>query len=255
VRVAASFCLLLLLALGGLGSVAAATPEETFSRANEAYEQRDYASAAEGYRSLLRYRIRDPRVEYNLGNAEFKLGNLGRAILSYERARRLDPTDPDIRANLAYARSLTFDRVEPAPMPGLVRMIYTLQDRLGPDRQAWIGLALFWIAAGLLAWGLSGPGRWTAACGWSLTGLVLLLAISVASWNMTYQRLEGTPLAVVLQDSVEVLAGPGFNNATLFTVHEGLTVEVRGEVRQDWVQVSLPNGLNGWVPLDAVGLV
>ena len=55
----------------------------------------------------------------------------------------------------------------------------------------------------------------------------------------------------MLTDVSDVLAGPGENNATLFTVHEGLTLEVRSE-RQDWVQVSLPNGLNGWVRRGAV---
>ena len=59
---------------------------------------------------------------------------------------------------------------------------------------------------------------------------------------------------MVLDDSVEVLAGPGENNASLFTVHEGLTLTVRSE-RPGWVQVSLPNGLNGWVPRTVLGFV
>ena len=41
---------------------------------------------------------------------------------------------------------------------------------------------------------------------------------------------------------------------TLFTVHEGLTVEVRGE-RDEWIQVSLPNGLFGWLSRDSAGLI
>ena len=59
-------------------------------------------------------------------------------------------------------------------------------------------------------------------------------------------------MAIVLDEVVDVLAGPGHNNATLFTVHEGLTVEVRGELGAEWVQVSLPNGLNGWLPSDVL---
>ena len=56
---------------------------------NTAYAAGDFNSAAAAYESVLRYRISDPRVEYNLGNAEFRRGNLGKAILHYERARRL----------------------------------------------------------------------------------------------------------------------------------------------------------------------
>jgi tetratricopeptide (TPR) repeat protein len=239
------------LALSGL---AAQTPDEIFNRGNAAYERGEYGEAAAAYETVLMYGIRDPRVEYNLGNAEFRLGHLGRAILHYERAHRMDPTDRDIRANLEYARSFCFDRVEEPELMIAVRWIRAIQDRLGPDRQAWAALILLWVVAALLALGLLKPGRWRAAHGWSLAAVMLALALCVASWHATYQRLEGRRMAVVLDETVEVLAGPAENNATLFTVHEGLTLEVRS-TRQDWIQVSLPNGLNGWLSADSVGLL
>jgi SH3-like domain-containing protein len=90
--------------------------------------------------------------------------------------------------------------------------------------------------------------------GWLSAGLVVLLALTSTSWYVTLQRIEGGTLAVVQEEVVEVLAGPGQNNAALFTVHEGLTLQVRSE-RQDWIQVSLPNGLNGWIDRRAVELV
>jgi tetratricopeptide (TPR) repeat protein len=242
-------------ALAGLllvGSAAVAeTPEEIFVQGNEAYEEERYADALEAYQTLLKYRIRDPRVEYNLGNTYFRLGDLGRAILHFERAHRLAPTDPEVAGNLEFARSTARDKVEPEPAPLLLRWLRGAQDRSGPDRQAWIALALCWILAGWLAWILARPGRWKPAYGWWLAAVVLLIGLLTASWYVTYDRLEGRRLAVVLQDSVEVLAGPGENNATLFTMHEGLTIEVR-DVRAEWVQVSLPNGLNGWVPREVL---
>jgi hypothetical protein len=244
----------LLAAAGFFGpgpTVRAESPEEIFSRGNAAYAQERYAESAEAYRTLLKYQVRDPRVEYNLGNAEFRLGRLGHAILHFERGRRLDPTDADIRANLEYARSFCFDRVDPPEVPAVVRWVRAAQDRVGPDRQAWALLALIWLLAGLIGWAFSRPGRWSAAYGWALSGGLLLAVLVGASWHVTYDRLEGRRSAVVLEPSVEVLAGPGANNATLFTVHEGLIVEVR-DVRAEWIQVSLPNGLNGWLARSAV---
>jgi hypothetical protein len=235
----------------GLAPVVAENPEEIFSRGNRAYEQERYAEAADAYRTLIKYQIRDPRVEYNLGNAEFRLGNLGRAIVHFERARRMAPADADIRANLEYARSLCYDRVDPPEVPTVVRWLRQLQDRVGPDAQAWAALALFWCIGGVLAWGLARPGRWSAIYGWVLTGAVLSLLLVGISWWITFDRLEGTASAVVIEPAVEVLAGPGENNATLVTVHEGLEVEVR-DVRPDWIQVSLPNGLSGWLRRDSV---
>lgn len=249
--VLASVTLAAALAAGG---ARAETPEELFDRGNGLYEAGRFAEAAEAYETVLRYRIVDARVEYNLGNARFKLGQLGRAILHYERARRIDPTDAEIRANLEYARSFCFDRVEPPELMLAVRWTRAIQDRLGPDRQAWAFLALVWLIVGLLAHRLSRPGRWNAAAAWTVAGLIALALLVAVSSYSTYQRLEGQRLGVVLGGAVEVLAGPGENNPTLFTIHEGLSVEIRSE-RKDWVQVSLPNGLNGWVPVGSLGQV
>jgi hypothetical protein len=244
----------LALAAGLAGAARGETPEEIFDRGNAAYEQGRFEDAAAAYGTVLRYGIRDPRVHYNLGNAQFKLGNLGQAILNFERARRLDPTDADIRDNLEYARSFCRDQVQAVELPALLGWVRALQDRLGPDRQVWAALALLWAVFGLVAWGLARPGRWNAALGWGLSGLLLALVVVGASGWVTHRRIEGQRLAVVLHAAAEVLAGPGRGNPTLFTVHEGLTIEVR-DVREDWVQVSLPNGLHGWLARETIGIV
>jgi tetratricopeptide (TPR) repeat protein len=237
-----------------LTATRAQTPEDIFNRGNAAYEQGRYADAAEAYRSLLRYEIRDSIVEYNLGNAEFRVGNLGLAILHYERARRLDPVDRDIQTNLEFVRSRCFDRVEAPQQASVVTWLRMLQNRLGPDRQAWIALATVWLVAALFAWCLSRPAGWTAKHGWVLAVLLVVLVAFVSSWYVTVDRLDGRRSAVVLVEVAEVLAGPGYSNPALFTVHEGLTLEIRAE-REDWLQVSLPNGLNGWIATGSVGEV
>ncbi|HKQ60734.1 MAG TPA: tetratricopeptide repeat protein [Candidatus Polarisedimenticolaceae bacterium] len=247
------------LTLGLIGAAAtlparAETPETLFDRGSDAYQAGRFEEAAEAFRAILQFRVRDPRVEYNLANAEFKRGRVGEAILHYERARRLDPTDPDIRDNLSYARSQCADLVEPPQLPPVVEAVVALQDSLGPDRQAWAVLVVCWALGALLAWSLAAPGRFSAAHGWWLAALLLVLGAVAFSWYSTLMRLDGSRTAVVLAPSVEVLAGPGANNATLFTVHEGLTLEVRAE-REEWLHVSLPNGINGWLPRDAVGRV
>jgi tetratricopeptide (TPR) repeat protein len=247
----------LLVALLGLGRDAAAqgqSLEAIFQQGNAAYEQGHYQEAADTYRILLRYRIRDARLEYNLGNAEYRLGRLGHAILHYERARRLAPEDPEIAANLELARSMTLDRVEPAERPAWLSAFARLQDRLGPDRQAWIVLGILWIVAGLVAWCSSRPGGWSARHGWLLAVLVAGVLLCTLSWHATYQRVQGKRQAVVLEPAAEILTGPGENNATLATVHEGLLLSILAE-RQEWMQVGLPNGYNGWIARSAVGEV
>jgi len=247
-------CLLALATQALAPCARAETPEEIFLRGSTAYERGDYAQAAEAYRTVAQYGIRDPRLEYNLGNAAFKLGRLGEAMLHYQRAARMAPTDADVAGNLALARAQCVDDVRPPEVAVPIRILRGFQDRIGPDRQALLALGLVWAAAAVIAWRSSKPGGWSPAWGWTLATLVVLACVAGLSWSATLNRLEGAALAVVLEPAADVLAGPGENNAALFTVHEGLTVEVRSE-REDWVQVSLPNGLNGWIPRKALGVV
>ncbi len=247
----AGACLIAALALSGFAPGAlAASPEETFDAACAAYEQGQWDAAADGFRSLLRYGLSDARLEYNLANSEYKRGRLGEAILHYERARRLAPADPDIAANLAIVRAKIRDVVEDADAAGVLQAVRAWQDRLGPSAQAGALLALLWLTAATITWCGSRAGGFTPAWGWTLAAELVLSVFLFLSWRATWSRLEGTPRAVILKASVEALAGPGLNNASLFTLHEGTAVTIQSE-RESWLQVTLPNGLTGWVVRDA----
>jgi len=228
----------------------AETPEETFDAACHAYDQGHWDEAADGFRSLLRYGLADWRLEYNLANTEYKRGRLGEAILHYERSRRLNPADGEVVANLTIARAKLRDVVEDEDLPGVLHAVRAAQDRLGIATQAALLLVGVWLIAGVVTYCGSRSGGFTPAWGWTLATTVLATGLLFLSWRASWSRLEGTPRAVILKPSVEALAGPGLNNASLFTLHEGTTATIQGE-REGWLQVTLPNGLTGWVARDA----
>ncbi|NJN94350.1 MAG: tetratricopeptide repeat protein [Anaerolineales bacterium] len=93
------------------------TPTQAMRVANEKYEAGDYAEASAIYEAILDSGLSHSSVYYNLGNAYFKQGDLGRAILNYRRAQSLDPRDGDIAVNLSIARAQTVDKLE-APTGG-----------------------------------------------------------------------------------------------------------------------------------------
>jgi tetratricopeptide (TPR) repeat protein len=231
-------------------TIRAESPEDTFDAACRAYDQGHWDAAADGFRGLLRYGLADWRLEYNLANTEYKRGKLGEAILHYERARRLNPSDDAIVANLALARARLRDVVEDDNAAGVLRAVRGVQDRVGVSAQLVVLLACVWMMAGIVTWCGSRSGGFTPLWGWTLAALVLTSVLVFLSWRATWFRLEGTPRAVILKASVEALAGPGLNNAALFTLHEGIAVTIESE-REGWLQVSLPNGLTGWVVRDA----
>ena len=109
---------LVLALLSGL-CVRAAAPldtEKIWNDANTAYVNADYPAATEGYERLLGEGYESAQLYLNLGNAYFKRGMNGRAILNYRKALRLAPGDEDIRYNLSIAEARTQDRIESVPV-------------------------------------------------------------------------------------------------------------------------------------------
>ncbi len=87
------------------------TAQEWFFEANRAYKSDQYREAAEGYLNLVEKGFKSGHLYYNLGNAYFRLGDLGKAILYYEKARLLIPRNDDLRFNLSHANDQTLDAV------------------------------------------------------------------------------------------------------------------------------------------------
>src|SRR6266404_4838400 len=97
--------LLLLLWTSCPGPTRAGDVSAAFEQANKFYEQSNFTEAAAAYARVIDGGQVSPALYFNLGNALFKSGQIGRAILSYRQAEQLAPRDPDIRANLRFARN------------------------------------------------------------------------------------------------------------------------------------------------------
>src|SRR5881628_3917385 len=75
-----------------------------FAKANQEYAQGHFKEAISGYETLVRAGQWSANVFYDLGNAYFRTGDFGRAILNYERALALEPHHPEATANLRLVR-------------------------------------------------------------------------------------------------------------------------------------------------------
>jgi tetratricopeptide (TPR) repeat protein len=115
-----------------------------FETANDAYAQGKYADAARGYESIIAQQGWSAPVLFNLANAQQQNGQLGRAILNYERAALLAPGDPDIAANLHLARQKAGVAEEPRSLFSGVTQLLTLNGWF-----CFAAVALFLMAAAL----------------------------------------------------------------------------------------------------------
>ena len=124
---------------------AQADADATFTRANADYAAGKFPSAIEGYESLVKSGQWNPSLFYNLGNAYFRTDDLGHAILNYERALALDPSQPEARANLALVR----DRARALELQ--TGWAEEHLDFLTRDQYAWLATVAFWIAVAIAA--------------------------------------------------------------------------------------------------------
>lgn len=234
--------------------------KELFRRANELAQQdpagaRDlYAKAALRFERIVREGgVHNGGLYYNIGNAHFRTGDIGRAILSYLRAERYIPGDANLRQNLAYARSQRVDRIEPREQTRVLKTLFFWHYDLAPRAR----LALFavcfavvWLCAALRLFRRSSPAGWALVVAAVLAGLLFgsLVAEAVASSRQ--------PVGVILAAEVIARKGDAETYQPSFSepLHAGIEF-VRLEERGEWLHVELADGRLCWVPRSAVGMV
>lgn len=245
--------LILGLLLGALSatSAGAADPQEAYHEGNVLYQNGDFAGAVAAYEEVLAGGVTAPELEYNLANAYLKENQVGKAILHYRRALRLDPTSESARANIDYARSLTQD-VKPEDSRN-ARWTWIRRFRLGPQTAAallFLAFTGFCTMAGLRIWGWKRK-AWTGVLQGTLGGLALLLAAAlVFEWT----EMEGHAEGVILASEVEVHAGPADTYTVSFRLHEGTEAELLRE-SEGWVEIRVSDRLQGWVRKDTLAAV
>ncbi|MCX8091874.1 MAG: tetratricopeptide repeat protein [Verrucomicrobiae bacterium] len=226
---------------------AAESATAQFEAANRLYEQGRFAEAASAYEAILAGGRASPALYFNLGNARFKAGQVGRALVAYRRAAERAPRDPDVLANLRFAR----ERVSgPTLRPGpLDRWLSRL------SLNEWTGLATgaLWTLLVLLAAGqvwprLRPPLRWPVRLALVAT-LLLGLALAVV-WTRASRAL----LAVVTVQETIARNGPFEESPEAFRLHDGAELRVLDR-KDDWLQVSDGRGRPAWVKRDAVFLL
>lgn len=245
--------------------------DEAWKRGNDAYLRGDYPAAIAAYEQIDRQQVASPELTFNLGDAYYRRGELGRAIWSWERTLTLDPEHDDARYNLAQARKVVAtrvnDKLEGADRdPAWMRLV----GQLTASTETWLFVALYlsFFAALFLRLrarrahprdegnqgnqGNQGneEGHLSA---WGALAAILGVAAALAGALVVGRvAMDRVPFGVVLPDQVAVKEGADPNYKTSFEVHAGLRVRLL-ERDQDWVRVRLANGLEGWVRDGDVG--
>lgn len=224
--------------------------DHLFLSALESYKKGDYPAAVAGFSAIAETGVRNGKLYYNLGNAYLKNHDLGRAILWYERAHKMLPGDPDLKFNLAYARSLAKDAPEEMISP-LMRIFFFWKYQLSHRAVVLLAIGLnlfFWIA--LMVW------RLTHRRGLCRLALVLVFPalVFVLTACHNYYETAYRQSAVVLPEEVSVRSGLEETSTELFKLHAGAEVRLVRTL-DDHCQIRFSREKIGWVSRQDVGCI
>ena len=223
--------------------------DELYFEANRAYKEDRYQEAIDGYLRLIGNGYVNGHLYYNLGNAYFRSGQLGRAILNYKRAQLLIPRDADLNFNLRYALDQTQDAISPA-QNYLKQAFFWLADIT--FRELMWGFAvlniMFW---GILVLRLFVRPEWTY---YVFIVLLIFWLVGGASLGVKWHQLKTDLRAVILAEEVDVLAGPDAGDTVLFKLHEGAIIQ-QERTEDSWSLIRMSDGKRGWVKSDDIAKV
>jgi tetratricopeptide (TPR) repeat protein len=217
-----------------------AADNPVFAKANQAYGEGRFQEAADGYESLVQSGQWSANLFYDLGNARFRLGHFGKAILNYERALALDARHPEAEANLRLARDearaleLRNDSVE--------RYLAMAT----PTQYSIAAAAGFWFALFGAARLFFSPRRSAGRIALIAVGLMICGASVFALYTME-NGSRGSALAIVTGKEIVARLATADNAGTVLALPPGSEIKVLSE-RGDWLYAALPNDLRGWIP-------
>lgn len=225
------------------------------SAGDSAYIKEDYATSAQIYEGLLSDG-ESADVYYNLGNSYYKLGEIAKSILNYERALLLQPGNGDIRANLEVARAKAIDKVELVPEIFFISWIKSLINIMSVDAWAWWGIVSFLFFIVALYFFIFSKQVVLKKIGF--TASIVLLMITVCANIFASEQKEhlvNRTSAIVMNPSVTVRSTPSESGTSLFILHEGRKVSIKDKSMREWTEISLEDGKVGWVPVSSIEVI
>jgi len=216
-----------------------------FYQGNANYSEEKYREAVNDYEEALKSGFAGGPLYYNLGNAYFKNGELGKAILNYSRAARFIPRDADLKANMDYALSRIKGGITIPRRNWAERLLYKLASSFSLDELTIFSAVLYLILSIVIISGVIFRGI-RKACA---RLCVPVLAVLIASLALLYVQFDAVAIrkeAVVTARNTDARFEPTETATTFFTLNEGETIAVISS-RGEWIKVKRSDGKQGWI--------
>jgi len=226
---------------------ASAFAQTDFDKANQEYAQGHFKEAIGGYETLARSGQWSANLFYDLGNAYFRTGDFGRAILNYERALALERHHPEAAANLQIARDEARALEMQQSWPERYLQFASLN-------QYSIAAAIaFWLGAFCTVVLIFASRRSARTIALSILSFSVCASAILATYEID-NGSKGRALAIITGDSVQARLATADTANSILALPPGSEIKILS-IRGDWIYAALPNDLRGWIPAKSTELV
>ena len=222
---------------------------------NEFYKNNQYQPAIDEYNKLVKQGYEGTSLYYNLGNAHYRLGKVGFAILYYEKALKFSPGDEDTKHNLALAKRNLKDKVDELP-PFFIFNIWEAM-LASFSVSGWtiiIYIIFILLLFSVIAYFFSRSVTQQRISFFIGVGFLILLFFSISLIAVKMNKEFNIKDGIIVENIVTVKSSPDSSSKDEFVIHEGLKVRLEDKV-DDWVKIRLADGKIGWIMEKSIGII
>jgi tetratricopeptide (TPR) repeat protein len=222
--------------------------QNLFEQGKELYKNGKYQQAINTWMRILDNGEHSAELYFNLGNAQYKLNQIGPSVYYYEKALQLSPNDSDIKNNLAFAENARIDSIEPLPQTVFSKWYKSIAGVF--TFNGWAILAVVFsvsfVALFLFYYFAYTEKRKRLLFASSIfMGIFLVASLTMAFF--TYADFTNKQPAIIFASEIEVKTEPSMGSSVAFTLHEGTKVQISAQ-DGNWYRITLADGKDGWIP-------
>jgi len=225
--------------------------------ADSAYNKRDYSLALQYYKKALGHDGTSSDLYFNIGNTYYRLGSLGQAVIAYERALKIDPSNSQARLNLEFVKTRITDRPED-DSSFLSNLHNKIVAKFSPDTWAWIAFGVFAVLMALVALYIFTANITVRKIGFfSAIVMVAVFAYTLVIAYSTAHLTDSHDTAVVIVPTTNLSSTPSTPKDKadkVVPIHEGTKVAIIDSLATPddpntmmWYHVKINNTTSAWV--------
>lgn len=229
--------------------------QKELEQANQFYKAGNYKEAITKYETVLRQGYHGASLFYNLGNAYYRSGKFGLAILYFEKAYQISPDDEDIQHNLAIANSKIVDKVDVVPKFFLFFWWEGMQNLFHPPGWKTFMFVVYLLL--IITIGIFFTAKSSSSKKYSFfigASILFIFSLSVVLFLAKQHQVENYHYGIVLEQTVNVKSSPDEKSSDAFILHEGIKVKVEDKL-EGWNKIRLSDGKIGWLESSAIGII